>query len=393
MLQQIQQAALEGTITITHAYLGHIKKDDERKILAHADAFLWEDLEPTVRRILEKHLHQAIDGEIGEQLFPTHCTGEILSVAKVASEEYDRSRNQSAVEVLEGIRDMSEAMGDRFNDQLIEFGNNLAYKVMAAGAIKNHLVAILKLGITSQLGAEPIHFTFATIVNLDDREESVFDERTGKFVTQAIHNAIKRSRISVGVLFPCLDDHGRESADMLVYAGAGAGGWFRALEVNRRFSPQQEGKALLRMIAEQTAGTEVPSDLLARLSNRLANRMVDLTSGIPVPAFATALEKSLGHGIDRMGLIAHWESAFGDLEYRPALRSLFTNQLKLRAGGIEVAIRPDLLDHFGQVTNGGRTFILFEVPETAKVVVGSDLDMWIRGMAWEGLMNWLDPPA
>jgi hypothetical protein len=168
MLQKLQQVANEGTLQLTHIYLGHIKKDDDRKILAHAEAFAWEDVDPSIRAVIEQHLYQTIEGTMGDNLFPSMYTGEILSVARVASEEFDRTKNRPAVELLEAIRDMGEVNPD----QLIDCGNALAYKVMSAGAIRNHLVAIVKFFIVPQLGAAPVtspspHLsTWTTVKNL-----------------------------------------------------------------------------------------------------------------------------------------------------------------------------------------------------------------------------------
>jgi hypothetical protein len=213
-------------------------------------------------------------------------------------------------------------------------------------------------------------------------------------VTTALHNVIKKSSVSRAAIFPCLDDDGREQADMLVYAGSGAGAWFKALEATRRFSPQQEGKALVRMITEQTVGGEVPHDLFTRMGDQLA---VNVTDGLHAEEMATSLEKAMGHGIDRLGFMARWESAFGDLGYRPAYESLFGNvanvdkptTLRMKAGEIEIKLTPADLENFRQVIYGKRTFIAFEVPESAKVIVGKDLDLHIRPVEIDHLRCWI----
>ncbi len=389
MLGKLQQVAQEGTIRITHAYLGHIKKDEDRKVLAHAASMVWDEVEPTVRGLLEQHLYQAIEGTVGEVNFPCMYTGEVLSVAKVASEEFDRTRNRPSVEVLETIREMDEVNPDA----LTELGNTLAYKVMAAGAIKNHLVGILKFQMTPSLGAAPVAFSFATILDLDDREEAFFDEVHGRFATQELHNVIKRGSVSRAVFFPCLDEDGREMADLLVYASSGAGSWFKALEATRRFSPRREGQALVRMITEHSGGQDVPHDLFGRMSQYLADTAPE---GLPAEKVADSLEKAMGHGIDRLGFRARWESAFGDLNYRPAYESLFgggdvekPTRLKMQAGEIQVTLSPAHLQHFRQVTVGDETFIVFKVPDRARVVVGKDLDLKIKPVALEDLLAWL----
>jgi hypothetical protein len=388
MLQKLQQVAMEGAVKIGHAYLGHIKKDEDRKILAHAEVLSWEQVEPSVKAILEQHLYQAMEGKLGEVNFPCMYTGEVLSVEKVASDEFDRTKNRPSVELLESIREMREVR----EELMLEWGNALAYKVMAAGAIKNHLVAILRFEMVPALGAAPIPFVFATVLDLDDREESLFDERSGRFVTQVLQNVIKRSGPSRAVFFPCLDEDGREMADMLVYAGSGAGAWFKALEATRRFSPRREGQALVRMVAEQNLGGEVPHDLFRRMGQELAPQAAD---GLHVEAVATSLEKAVGHGIDRLGFQARWESAFGDLNYRPSYESLFGGdvekpaRLKMVAGDIQVTMPPSALEHFRQVTVGEKTFIVFAVPEKAKVVVGKDLNLQVKPVALEDLEGWL----
>ena len=390
LLQKLQQVAQEGSIAISHLYLGHIKKDEDRKVLAHAEVMEWNDAEPSVRTILEQHLYQAIEGMVGEVNFPCTYTGEVLPVAKVASEDFDRTRNRPAVEVLEAIRDFKEVNPDQF----IELGNTLSYKVMAAGAIKNHLVAILRISMVPQLGAAPVGFTFATVVDLDDREESFFDEMKGKFATAELHNVIKKGSVSRAVFFPCLDDDGREMADLLVYAGSGAGAWFKALEATRRFSPRKEGQALVRMITEQTTGGEVPHDIFGKMSQYLAD---DASEGLHAEKVAESLEKAVGHGIDRLGFQARWESAFGDLGYKPVYESLFggtdvekPTKLKMQAGEIQITLTPAHLEHFRQINVDKKTFIIFEVPEQAKVVVGKDLDLRIMPVELDQLRRWLE---
>lgn len=389
MLQKLQQVAQEGTLQITHVYLGHIKKDEDRKVLDHAEALPWEEVESTIRSILEQHLYQAIDGALGEVNFPCYYTGDVLSVAKVASPDYDRTANRPAVEILEAIRDMNPVDPQA----LVALGNGLAYKVMAAGAIRNHLVGILKFRIVPELGAQPVDFAFASLIDLDDREESLFDESRGKFITQVLNNVVKRGNVSRAVFFPCLDDEGRESADLLVYAGSGAGSWFKALEVSRRLSPRREGQALVRMITEQNSMEEVPHDIFRRMGEDLVEQADE---GLDAEQVLTSLERAVGHGVDRLGFKARWESAFGDLSYRPTYESLFggagtenPTRLKMQAGPIQITLTPAQLEHFRQVNVGQKTFILFEVPEMAKVTVGKDLDLRIKPVALEDLEDWL----
>jgi hypothetical protein len=204
---------------------------------------------------------------------------------------------------------------------------------------------------------------------------------------------IKKGAVSRAVFFPCLDDDGREMADMLVYAGSGAGAWFKALEATRRFSPRREGQALVRMITEQTVGGEVPHDLFRQMGEELAENAAD---GLHAEEVATSLEKAMGQGIDRLGFQSRWESAFGDLGYKPTYESLFggsdvekPTKLKMKAGDIEVTLTPAHLEYFRQITVDKKSFIVFEVPEQAKVVVGKDLDLHIKPVDLEQLRRWL----
>jgi len=388
MLAKLQLVASEGSLQVSHAYLGHIKKEEDRKVLTHAEALKWEDVEPSVRAILEQYLFQAIEGAPGEVNFACMYTGEVLSIGKVASTETDRTQNRPAVEVLEAMRDLR----DPAPASVVELGNLIAYKVMAAGAIKNHLVCVLKFAMVPQLGAAPVHFVFATIVDLDDREESLFDENKGKFVVQELHNVVKKGSVSRAVFFPCLDDEGKEAADLMVYAGMGAGAWFKALEATRRFSPRKEGQALVKMITEQNDGEEVPHDLFRQMGEHLLDSGAE---GLPADEVATSLEKAMGHGIDRTGFQARWENAFGELSYKPAYESLFGGdiekpaRMKMKAGEIDVTLTPALLENFRQVTVGDQTFILFAVPEQAKVVVGKDLNLHIKPVSIDQLRFWL----
>lgn len=389
MLSKLLQVSGEGGLRISEAYIGHIKRDEDRKLLAHAEALAWDEVEPSVRSLLEQHLNQALEGPLGEVNFPCHYTGEVLSVAKVASAEFDRTSNRPAVELLEAATGLPG--GDR--ERLAEIGNALAYKVMAAGAISNHLVGLLRFTMTPQLGAAPIPFAFATLVDLDDREESFFDETKGRFVTQELRNVIKRGSVSRAVFFPCLDEEGKEAADLLVYAGSGAAGWFKALEASRKLSPRREGQALLRMISEQKAGSEAPHDLFQRMGTTLLPEAAD---GLRAESVVTSLEKAVGHGVDRSGFLSRWESTFGDAEYRAGYESLFggddlekPTKLKMQTGSIAITLTPADLQHFRQVTVGEQTFILFAVPERARVVVGKDLDLKIQGVALDAVEHWL----
>ncbi len=393
MLDKLRLVASEGTLRIEHAYLGHIKKDEERKYLAHAEALPWEDVEPTVRSIFEQHLHQALDGALGEVNFPCMYTGDVLAIDKVASPELDRTANRPAVELLEAIRDMKQVN----YDQMVEFGNVLAYKVLAAGAVKNHLLGILHFHIIPELGAAPVTFVFATLTDLDDREESLFDEMRGKFITTVLNNVVKKGSVSRAVFFPCLDEDGREMADLLVYAGSGAGAWFKALEATRRFSPRREGQALVRMITEQSSGGAVPHDIFQKMGQQL---ITQADEGLHAESVVDSVEKALGHGIDRKGFLAKWESSFGDANYRPAYASLFggadvekPTKLKMQAGEIQISLSPGHLENFRQVTVGNQSFIVFAVPDNAKVLVGKDLNMKIKPVELELLKEWIESKA
>ncbi|HEY3367807.1 MAG TPA: hypothetical protein VGK74_22340 [Symbiobacteriaceae bacterium] len=389
MLQKLLQAAQEGTLVISEVYLGHITRNDDRKVLTRAEVMQWDQLEPSIRSVLERHLYQAIGGGLGEVNFPAFYTGEVLSVAKVASPEFDRMKNRPAVEIMESIRDLPA-----FNpDELIELGNAFSYKVMAAGAITNHLVAVLRFQMVPSLGARPVQFVFTTLCDLEDREDALFDEDTGKFITHALSNVIKRASVSRAVFFPCLDDDGRESADLMIYATSGAA-WFKALEAGLKLSPRREGQALVRMIAAENAGGEVPHDLFRKMGEFLYEN--ETATGLEVNKVADSLEKAVGHGIDRLGFKASWESAFGDLGYKPVFDSLFGGpqenpiSLRMQAGDIDIKLAPTDLERFRQMTVGDQTFIVFAVEQRAKVVIGKDLDLKIKPVAPDALRNWMD---
>lgn len=385
MLSRLQMWAQEGALKITAAYIGHIKKDEERKVLAHADATAWEDLEPRVRELFERHLFQALAGVPGEVSFPAHYVGEILPVDRVAGGAADRSRNRPAVELLEAIRDLRDPQPAA----LLPLGNGLAYKVMAAGAVRNHLLGVLKFHVVPELGAQPVDFVFATLCDLEDREESYFDEAEGAFRTQQLANVIKKQNVARAVFFPCLDEHGREAADLLVYAGSGAGTWFRALEATLRHPPRKEGRTLVRLITEQNVDGDVPHDLFQKMGAELAPLA---GVGLPVEAVAESVERAVGHGIDRAGFKLKWQAAFGSEQYRPDYGALFGPApvpLKMKAGEITVTLLPQHLEHFRQVTVNGETFVVFRLPERARVAVGKDLDLRIAPVALEHLQRWL----
>lgn len=385
MLGKLQMWAQEGALTITHAYFGHLKRDGERKILAHADAGKWDSLDPKLRELFERFLLQALAGAPGELNFPAYYVGEVLPVDRVAGGAFDRAMNRPAVEVLEALRDLP----DPDPGAMIPLGNALAYKVMAAGTIKNHLLGVLKFSVVPELGARPVAFVFAALCDLEDREESFFDESRGMVQTQQLANVVRQSRVARAVFFPCLDEQGRECADLLVYAASGSGTWFRALEATLRLPPRKEGRALVRLITEQNADGEVPHDLFRRMGENLLPLAAD---GLDVEAVADSLEEAVGHGIDRAGLRMKWQAAFGDAGYRPSYAALFgeaPTPLKMQAGEIVLTVLPQHLEHFRQVSVNGETFIVFRVPERAKVVVGKDLDLRIAPVDLEHLQRWM----
>jgi hypothetical protein len=390
MLETLRRVAMEGSIKINQVYLGHIKRDEDHKFLAHSEAHEWNDADLAIRGLLEQYLYQTLDGQLGEVNFLCMFTGETLSVDKVAPSEMERARNRPTVEILEAANNLPDSRPDL----LLPLGNSLACKVMAAGAIRSHFVALLRLEIIPSLNADPIHFVFSTICDLDDREESLFDESRSRFVTTMLNNVVKRGSVSRSVIFPCLDDEGRELADMLVYAGASGGAWFHALEATRRLSPKREGKALVRMIAEQASGSEVSHDLFDRMGKQL---LPVSTEGMSAHHVADSIEKAMGHGIDRKGFMLQWESTFGDLGYRTEHGSLFGGEngenptkLKMQAGEIEVKLTPSQLEDFRRVNAGGQNFIVFAVPEQAKIVIGKDLDLRIRQVSPAELRTWME---
>lgn len=389
MLDMLRQIAQDAMINFESVYLGHIQRDEDRKILTFADALPWNDMDGNLRGILMQHLYQMLDGDIGKVNFPSHYTGEVLSVSRVAGDEYDRLHNRPTVEVLEAIRDLP-AFDPR---AMIELGNVLAYKVMSAGAIRNHMVAIVRFQVAPQLGDAPVTYVMATILDLDDREETLFEPRSNRWSTQQLANVLKHTKVARAALFPCRNEQGRETADLMVYAGSGSAAWFKALEVAVQLSPEREGKALLRMIAEQAEVTEVPHTLLAQMGETLQEQA---ETGLTMDMVAQSLERGLGRGIDRLGLRARWESTFGDLTYRPQYHALFASQdaepeltLKMEAGPVTITCPPQQLAGFRQIRTGGATYIVFRVPESARIVTGKDLDIRIRPVDMADLSAWL----
>jgi hypothetical protein len=148
------------------------------------------------------------------------------------------------------------------------------------------------------------------------------------------------------------------------------------------------------MIAEQASGSEIPHDLFDRMGKQLFPVSME---GMSVHHVADSMEKALGHGIDRKGLVLRWETAFGDQGYRTTYESIFGGEtgdnptkLKMQAGEIEVKLTPSQLDDFRRVTVKGEHFIIFAVPESAKVVIGKDLDLRIRPVSPADLITWME---
>lgn len=381
MLARMQMVAAEGGLKVTDLYTGHIKKgEDGRRTLAHADALRWEQVDRDLRAHLEGHLHEAVAGGLYQKNFPCWYHPErYVAVNEVVSDEYDRAENRPVVEILEAMRDAGSFDADR----LVKLGNVLAYKICAVMNVKNILLAIMRVQFTPELGKPAIPMVFATLCEMDDRHESLLDERQGRVISRTFHNVLKRSGVSKAVFFPSLDDEFAERSDLLVYASGTAKSWFEALEVDRKVSTKQEGKALVKMIAQQTEMDEVPADFLKRMGEELADSAEE---GLGAEQVADTLEKVVGHGIDRNGFQVSWAQAFGSPEYRPAYGPLFaeaktpdeTVPLKLEAGSVKMTIPAPELERFRQVTVGKRTFLIMEVPESARVAVTKDLGIRIK---------------
>lgn len=391
MLLKLRTALLEGRVKPEFAYLGHIKKEDEEKVLTSQDVLPWEEIEASVRGLIIQHMAQVFEAQVGNTNFACMYTGELLSIARVAGEEWDENYNIPSVEVLEQFRGILD-----FNrETLIRLGSILAYKIMTASGIRNHLLAIVRFSASLALGEPESKFVFATLFDMDDREEALLDERKGRLVRWRLYNVLKRSQVSRAALFPYVGDDAYDAADLLVHARSGSAGWFKALEVDRRLSPKREGQALVRMMAEQTFGGAVPPDVIQRMRKELA---VQAREGVSVEAFARSMEKAVGHGIDRIGLEAAWEKAFGDRGYKTSYNSLFGGvpndqmpELKMQAGAVQIKIPPTELERFRQISVGERTFIVFEVPEDAKVVLGKTLDLKFRKLrSTADLVEWME---
>lgn len=393
MLSVLRAAAQEGRVTIADVYLGHLKKVEDQKVLAHSSALRWEQVDGELRALLESYLHTVLDGEVGKVNFLCHYKPELrISVAKLTSTEFDAEQNKPAVELLEAMRDVEGFDADR----LVQLGNVLSYKVMAAGAVKNEMLVVMRLQWTAKAkaGAKAIPIVFATHLRLDDRYESLLDEQQGRVVTTQLFNVLKRGPLRRGALFPCLNDDLHEAADVLVYAGTGARAWFKALEVEVKAGPKQESKTLMKLIADQAPADPLPPDFLEQMGTRLKEECADGLAPAPV---AEALETVVGRGVNRKEFEEGWTREFGSADYRISGDQLFGSdpdpadsvRFNLQAGTVTVSLFPTDLKHFRQVTVGPRRFLVMEVPEKARLAITRGRHLLIQENSLDEVTAWM----
>lgn len=390
MIGQLRMLAREGNIRGRMLYVSHIKEIDGVKTLLRADATDDRDVMPHLWDLFTTHLHQAVQGEPEDTLLYAWHSGEVGSVAKVAGESYDRNKNRPGSDVLESIRNL-----EAFNaDQLIDLGNVLAYKVMAAGKIRNHLLGIMRFDAVPSLVTAPVPLVFASLVDLEDKEELNWDERQGMFVARELNDVVKGSSVTRAVFYPALDDDlKQEKADLLIFTRSAWVAWFKALDATPRFSIRREGTCLLKNLA-QVVGDEIPPTLMADLATEL---LPHAQGGIPCTAFIEALEKVLGRGVNGQKIVRQWEADFKSLHYRPRYEALFhgpglkrPTKLKLTAEEVEVALQPRHLGNLRVVKVGDQYFTVLKHDMSAKLSFGRNLTVALTPVSLQELTAWLN---
>jgi len=377
---------MSQTLRCTHVYLGHLVRSEEdgEKSLDRADALPWEQVEPVLQKLFIDHLLKVLEGEPAQKNFITYYTGEPVNVDRFVRSGAERAVNRPAVEVLQAVCDHAELD----QAELVSLGNQLAYKLLATMAIKEHLLGILRFEVQPVGAAAPQPFAFATLFELHKVESAFFDAARGSIEYREIPGMIKGGAPSKAALFPCLDDYWKESGDLLVYSSSAGGAWFDALEMQLRLSPARQGKALLGMIAQQVGEADAPPDLFERLGQTLLPHAV---GGLQSGAVADALERTLGYGIDRQLLQARWETAFGS-DCLPEYASLFGESApatKLTAGEVALTVRTADLPRFRQVRVGAESFIVMHVSERAGITLGKDNTLAIEPVALADLLTWI----
>jgi hypothetical protein len=275
-------------------------------------------------------------------------------------------------------------------EQFLKLGNVIAYKYLACASSRTYILGIVRFSIVPHLGAAPVNFAFASLCDLEEeRQESFFDENRRVFQTQTLHNLFTRTKISKGVLFPCLDEEGREVADLMIYDSASAQYWWDAFECRRTLNPRKESRTVVSLMTRNLDG-EVPPDLFTRMKDEL---MPHASHGIRATVVADTLEKAAQQPIDRERFTRAWEGAFGRADYAVPYHHLFgeeaKNSLTMEAGGIKVSCAPRHLAGFRQVTVNGETFVVFRVPQQAKVVMGKENEMKFVPVTPQELLRWI----
>lgn len=395
MLSLLKTAVEQGQLAISDLYVGHLKKVNDEKCLAHASAIRWERVDSELRSLLLSHLNTLLDGEIDRTSFACHYKPDLhLAVVKVAPPDFDQEQNRPAVEILEAMCNVRGFDSDR----LVQLGNVLSYKVMAAGAVRNEMLILMRFQWRPGSKAEFVPMIFGTILRLDDRYESLLDEQQGCVVTTELLNVVKRGPLKRGVLFPCLGDDLKEAADLLVYTSGTAKAWFKALEVEAKAAPKQEGKALMKLIADQAEGDPLPPDFLDRMGTQLKK---ECPEGLAPQPVARALEQVVGRGINQSEFEEGWTREFGSADYRVRPESLFHApadsgdgvHVKLEAGAMSVTLPAGDLKHFRQVVVGSRNFLVMEVPEKIRVAVTRNRRLSIKESSMNELVAWMQAPT
>lgn len=384
MLQMLENQVADGNLRFESLYFAYCKKDP--RVLAHADAMPWDEVDPKVRVLLAGHLYKAIGGPLGEKNFVAHFTGDVVDVGRVAPPHTDPRDNRPAVEILEAIAETRE-LG---RAGLIRLGNALAHKLLAVGPVKTYVLAVLRFQVVPSAGARPLPFAFATLCDLtDETEEPCFDERRGTLGTTTVSNLFSRTEVSKAVFFPCLDEHGEPAGDLLVYDGGGSRYWWQAFECSRRLSARRAGKAVVNTIAKGV-DAEVPAELFAKLAEDLLPHAAG--GGLRAETVAASLERHARQAVNRHQFVRDWAGAFGDADYAVDYQHVFGEAgapLHLVAGEVQMRITPRDLGHFRQTTVGGETFVIFRVPARARVKLGKELDLHVAPVAPAELLRWM----
>lgn len=386
MLIRLQDAVASGTIRYESFFFAYCKKDP--KMLAYSDAMAWDQVDPKVQEIFSSHLAKTVTGDLGIKLFTGHYTGQTVELGKVVSSFFDQRENKPAVEIMEAIAETR----DLTPQALMKLGNVLAYKYLASQSSRTYVLGIVRFHIIPELGGAPLPCAFASLCDLEEeRVEAQFDEAKNRLTATVLNNLFSRSEVAKAALFPCLDEQGKELADLWIYDGSSSRYWWDALECQRQYSPAKESRSVINLVTRHVDG-EVPHDIFARLETDLVEVAAH---GLTPDRVAESLEKAVLQPVDKDSFRRGWTGAFGREEHRVAYESLFGEgqaRLTLEAGEVKLSCPAGQLRDFRQVSAGGENYVVFRVPQAAKVAVGKDLDLKIASIPLERLLAWLNSP-